>query len=86
MVLSTFSELENQKLQSNQDAEDEGGCLLKEAEFEAEKNETKKKQLSNFAFMCYGSFPTRNGQNGSKLAIVTQKSDKVNKATVISAL
>ena len=31
------------------------------------------------AFKCYGSFPTR---NGSKSTIATQKSDKVNKATV----
>ena len=33
--------------------------------------------------MCYGNFPTR---NGSKSTIATQKSEKGNKATVMSAL
>ena len=33
--------------------------------------------------MCYGNFPTR---NGPKSTIATQKSEKVNKATVMSAL
>ena len=33
--------------------------------------------------MCYGNFPTR---NGSKSTIATQKSEKVTKATVMSAL
>jgi hypothetical protein len=41
------------------DAEAEGGHLVKEADFEAEKRE-KSKKLANFAFMCYGSFPKRN--------------------------
>ena len=56
---------------------------LKEANLRLKKKLNKKDQLSNFAFMFYGSFPTR---NGSKSTIANQKYDKVNKATVMSDL
>ena len=42
-----------------------------------------KNSAFQICFCVYGSFPTT---NGSKLTIGTQKSDKVNKATVMSAL
>ena len=39
----------------------EGGRLVKEADFEAEKKNTKKNNLAlQLCFPCYGIFPTRN--------------------------
>ena len=41
--------------------EAEGGCLVKEADFEAEKKNYYKKNLAfQLCFPCYGVFPTRN--------------------------
>ena len=69
-----FSDLENQKTEYS----NEGFSRkprTKEADFEAEK-----KNLSNFAFMCYGSFPNR---SGLKSTIATHKSNKVKGMTLL---